>query len=53
MSNVSRRSSNISGSSIEKLVSEMPVSNIDQLPVQIVSPKVEVELTLKPKGTYM
>ena len=45
MSKVSQHSSNKSGNSIEKFESEMLVSNIDQLPIQIVSPKVEVELT--------
>ena len=45
MSNVSQHSSNKSGNSIEKLVREMPVSNEDQLPIQIVNPKVEAKLT--------
>ena len=45
MSNVSQHSSNKLGKIIEKLVSEMAVSNVDQLPVQIASLKVEVELT--------
>ena len=43
MSNVSQHSSNKSRNSIEKLVSKMPVSNIDQLIFQIESRKVEVE----------
>ena len=43
MSKVRQHSSNKLVNSIEKL--ELLVSNIDQLPVQIASPKVEVELT--------
>ena len=42
---VSQDSLNKSESSIEKLVSEMPLSDRDQLPVQIVTPKIEVKLT--------
>ena len=45
MSKVSQHSSNKLRSSIEKLEPEMLVANIAQLPGQIVSPKVEVELT--------
>ena len=45
MSKVSQDSSNKSGNSIKKVQSEMLVSNIDQLPGQVVSPNVEVELT--------
>ena len=45
MSKVSKHSSNKSVNSIEKLELEMAGSKIDQLPVQIVSPKVEIELT--------
>ena len=46
MSKFSQHSSNKSVNSVEKLESEMPGSKIDQLPVQTVSPKVEVELIL-------
>ena len=45
MSKVSQHSSNKSVNSVEKLEPEMLGSKIDQLPVQTVSPKVEVELT--------
>ena len=45
MSKVSQHSSNKSVNSVEKLESEMPGSKIDRLPVQTVSPKVEVKLT--------
>ena len=45
MSKISQHSLNKSGNSIEKVESEILVSNIDQLPVQIVSLKAEVELT--------
>ena len=45
MLKVSQHSSNKLVNSVEKLESEMPGSKIDQLPVQTVRPKVEVELT--------
>ena len=45
MLKVSQRSSNKLVNSVEKLESEMPGSKIDQLPVQTVRSKVEVELT--------
>ena len=44
MSKVSQHSSNKSVNSVQKLELEMPGSKIDQLPVQTVSPNVEVEL---------
>ena len=44
-SKVSQHSSNKSVNNVEKLESEMPGSKIDRLPVQTVSPKVEVKLT--------
>ena len=44
MSKVNQDNSNKSGNSIKKVQSEMLVSNIDHLPGQVGSPKVQVEL---------
>ena len=57
MSKVSQHISNKLEDKIETLVSEMPVTNFDQLSVQIASPKVtnlRTKLILsKPEGSYM
>ena len=45
MSNISQLNSTKLGNITEKLVSQMLLSNTDQLPVQIESPKVDLQLT--------